>query len=184
MISMASRKSLAAVVALAATTIQPIVASAQQACVTEDEVSAMAIYSVPNLVQAVRMRCSAQLSSSGFLARRGDSLVGRYTSVQNAVWPRAKAGLLKYGIGKAGARAGSPDMNMLANLPDNAVRPLVDALIVQEASARIQTKHCSRLERVMEAMAPIDPEVAGTLLGLAAGLAAPEDQPICPARRS
>ncbi|HYD25793.1 MAG TPA: hypothetical protein VEB68_13460 [Croceibacterium sp.] len=178
---MDSRKGLAAAAA-AALALQPAVAAAQQTCITEAEVSAMAIYSVPSLVQSVRLRCAGELLSSGFLARRGDAFIARYTGLQDAVWPRAKSGLLKFGARRAGSSG--PGIDTFANLPDNAVRPLIDALIAQEVSGKIQPRHCGRIERVLEAAAPIDPEVAGTLIGVIIGLVAPEDPPICPARRS
>jgi hypothetical protein len=168
---------LAAAVALA-----PVASQAQQACVTEDEVGAMAIYSVPSLVQAVRIKCGPQLSPSGFLARRGDAFVGRYAALQQASWPRAKSGLLKYAAVKA--KGSAANLAMFAGLPDNSIRPLLDALILQEASARIQPRLCGGIERVIQATAPIDPQVAGTLIGNLIGLAAPETQPICPARQS
>ncbi len=178
---MIASKKLAAAAAVALT-LQPAVAAAQQACISEDEVSAMAIYSVPSLVQSVRLRCNGQLSSRGFLARRGDAMVARYSGLQDAAWPRAKTGLLQFGASRA---KGAPQqIQMFANLPDSAVRPLVDAFIVQEASAKIETKHCGSIERVLEAVSPIDPEVAGKLIGVVVGLAAGEDQEICPARRT
>lgn len=176
---MVSRTRLAAVAA-AAMALQPVAAQAQQSCISEDEVSAMAIYAMPSLVQSVRLQCGTSLSQSGFVARRGDAFAARYAGLQNKVWPRAKSGLLKYGAGKTGS--GTQNLATFANLPDNAVRPLVDALIVQEASTKIQRSQCGQIERVMEAAATIDPEVAGTLIGLTAGLFASDDQKIC--RRS
>ncbi|MEO6042240.1 MAG: hypothetical protein ABIP41_10095, partial [Croceibacterium sp.] len=135
-----------------------------------------------SLVQAVRTRCNGQLAPSGFLARRGDAFVSRYAELQPQVWPRAKSGLLKYAAAKAnGAQA---NLAIIAGLPDNAVRPLLDALILQEASARIQAKQCGGIERVIAATAPIDPQVAGALIGNLIGLAAPETQPMCPPRPS
>jgi hypothetical protein len=184
---MLHRKGLTALAA-AALAIQPTLASAQQACLNEEEVSAIAIYSVPSLVQAVRTRCSGQLSANGFLARRGESLTTRYVALQNNVWPRAKSGLLKVLVGRAGqsrlASPGAPGPELLASLPDSAVRPLVDALIVQEAAPRIALENCSRIERVAQTMAPIDPQVAGTLLGLLVGFVDSDRLPVCPAPRS
>lgn len=180
---MVSTRGLAAVAA-AALAFQPIVASAQQACVTEDEASAIAIYSVPSLVQAVRLKCGGELSSSGYLARRGDALIGRYAPIQTRVWPRAKSGLLKVFASKAGASSGRQTLNAVASLPDEAVRPLVDALIVQEATPKIAPPNCTRLERVIEFVAPIDPEMAGGLLGAIAGLVNHRDFPVCQPRRS
>jgi hypothetical protein len=162
--------------------LQPALAAAQQArpCVTEQEVSAIAIYSVPSLVQAVRQRCSSELTSSGYLARRGDTLSARYAALQPAVWPRAKSGLLKLFSG-ASSDAGR-SVETISSLPDDAVRPFVDALIVQESAPKIALKNCTRIERVIEVMAPIDPEVAGTLLGVLVGFADPEQVPVCDRR--
>jgi hypothetical protein len=150
-------------------------------CVNEQEVSAIAIYSVPSLVQAVRQRCAGELTANGYLARRGDALSARYVALQPAVWPRAKAGLFKLFAGGASANAGN--LETMSALPDEAIRPFVDALIVQESSPKIALKNCTRIERVIEVMSPIDPEVAGTLLGALVGFADSERIPVCPARR-
>jgi hypothetical protein len=161
----------------------PMLAAAQgQRCVTEQEVSAIAIYSVPSLVQAVRQRCSGELTAGGYLARRGDALSARYVALQPAVWPRAKTGLFKLFAGAGSESAAG--LETISTLPDDAVRPFVDALIVQESAPRIAVKNCTRIERMIEVMAPIDPEVAGTLLGVLVGFADSERIPVCPARRA
>ena len=178
---MVSTKRLAAVAA-AALVFQPVAASAQQTCVTEAEVSAVAIYSVPSLIQAVRLKCGSELSSSGYLARRGDTLAGRYAALQTRVWPRAKSGMLKVLGSQARAGQGRELMSTVGTLPDNAVRPLVDAWIVQESSAKIPVTNCRRIEWVIEAMAPIDPEIAGGVLGAIVGLVDPDEMPVCPRR--
>jgi hypothetical protein len=178
---MISTRGLAAVAA-AAFALQPVAASAQQACVTEAEVGAVAIYSVPSLVEAVRLKCGSQLTASGYLARNGDALSRRYAALQPRVWPRAKTGMLKVLSSQASAGQGRELMSSVGMLPDNAVRPLVDAWLVQEASAKIPAANCRRLEWVIEAMAPIDPEVAGGVLGAIVGLVDPAQMPICPRR--
>ena len=178
---MVSRKGATAVVA-AALALQPVAADAQQACVTEAEVGAVAIYSVPNLIQAVRLKCGSELSASGYLARSGDALAGRYAALQTRVWPRAKSGLLKVIGGRSGNAQSRQLLGTVGNLPDTAVRPLVDAWIAQEASAKIPARNCRRLEWVIEAMAPIGPEVAGGVLGAILGLVDPDEMPICPRR--
>jgi hypothetical protein len=176
----AMRKGLA-VAAVAGLTFHPTLAAAQQNCVTEDEVGAVAIYSVPSIIQAVRTKCGRQLTSDGYLARRGDALTARYAALQARVWPRAKSGMLKVLGGQANAQ-GRELMSTIGTLPDTAVRPLVDAWIVQEASAKIPASNCRRLEWVIEAMAPIDPEVAGGVLGAIVGLVDPDRMPVCPRR--
>lgn len=178
---MVSNKGLAVVTA-GALAFQPVAASAQQACVTEAEVSAVAIYSVPSLIQAMRLKCGGVLSPSGYLARRGDALAGRYAALQARVWPRAKSGMLKVLGGQTRAGQGRELMSTVNTLPDEAVRPLVDAWIVQETSARIPAGNCRRIEWVIEAMAPIDPEIAGGVLGAIVGLVDPDEMPVCPRR--
>lgn len=171
-----SRKRLAAVAAVSAA-LQPISISAQSACITEDEVGAIAIYSVPAVIQGARLKCAGQLASTGYLARRGDELSARYTRLQPAVWPRAKTGFLKYGA--SWSKDSELDVSTAAALPDDAVRPLIDALIAQEAAARIDRSRCGQIEMAMEAAALFDPEIAGSAIGFAAGLLTSGDPPVC-----
>ena len=178
---MASTTGLAAAAA-GALALQPIAAQAQQTCVTEAEVAAIAIYSVPSLVQAMRLRCASELSASGYLARRGDVLTGRYAALQPRVWPRARSGMLKILGAQSGAAQGRQMLDSLGTLPDEAVRPLVDAWLVQETSARIPVGNCQRVEWVVEALAPVEPEVAGGLIGAIVGLVDSDKIPVCPRR--
>ncbi|MBO9517468.1 MAG: hypothetical protein J7493_05330 [Porphyrobacter sp.] len=173
-------KRLAALAAAAALAVQPTLASAQQPCVTQAEIGAIAIYSTPGVLQAVRLKCGNELSQRGYLARSGDALGRRYTALQTRVWPKAKSGLIKWLGGRQGSAQSRQGLDTIANLPDDAVRPLVDALIVQEVSAKIEARNCSRIEWVIEAMAPIDPEVAGGVLGAVVGLVDPDQLPVCP----
>lgn len=171
--------------------VQPGLAAAQD-CLAEDEVSAMAIYAMPGVVQGVKQRCSARLASGGFIARGSDQLSARYARLQTGAWPKAKAGLLKIAAGKAAAtgRAGAgagaggnlDSLQMIASLPDSAVRPLVDALIVQEVTPEIDVNQCGKIELLMQALNKVEPEIAGTLLGLIAGLVKLDKAPICGAR--
>jgi hypothetical protein len=179
---MISKRGLAAVAA-ATVALQPVAASAQQACVTEAEVGAVAIYSVPGLIEAVRLKCGSQLTASGYLARNGDVLSRRYAGLQTRVWPRAKAGMLKVLASQSKGAQGRQMLDTVGTLPDSAVRPLVDAWLVQEASSKIPAGNCRRIEWLIEAMAPIDPEVAGGVLGAIVGLVDPAQMPIC-SRRS
>ena len=178
---MASMRGFAATAA-GVLALQPIAARAQQTCVTEAEVAAIAIYSVPSLVQALHLRCGSELSANGYIARRGDALSGRYAALQPRVWPRARSGMLKILGARSGASEARQMLDSLGTLPDEAVRPLVDAWIVQESSARIPVRNCQRVEWVVEALAPVEPEVAGGLIGALVGLVDPDKMPVCPRR--
>lgn len=170
--------------AAAALAVQPGLAAAQD-CLAEDEVSAMAIYAMPGVVQGVRLRCASKLQPSGFLARSGDAVSARYGRLQGAAWPKAKSGLLKIAESKAASSArlgGADSLKMISTLPDNAVRPLVDALIVQEVAPQIDLKHCGKFELLIQTLSKIEPEVAGSLLGLVAGLVKLDEPSICGVR--
>ena len=130
----------------------------------------------------MRLRCGSSLSSSGYIAKRGDALSGRYAALQPRVWPRAKTGMLKVIGAQSGAAQGRQMLDSLGTLPDEAVRPLVDAWIVQETSARIPVANCQRVEWVVEALAPVEPEIAGGLIGALVGLVDPDKLPVCPRR--
>lgn len=178
---MTSARRLAALAGALALAAQPTLASAQgAACVTEAEVSAIGIYSVPSMVRSLRTRCGAQLSDDGYLARRGDSLIARYAALQDRVWPTARSGLMKVMASKAGGQLAG--FEAIGRVPDESIRPLVDALIVQEFAPKVALKDCWKIERVVEAVAPIDPEIAGTLLGTVVGVLQPKELPMCRAR--
>ena len=136
-----------------------------------DEASALAVYTVPDFLVAVKQSCSGELSPNGFLARHGDELSARYAARQNAAWPLARSALFKV----AGAKA--PDqVKTFATLPDNAVRPLADALIQQEIAAKIHPNSCRNIERMAEAIAPLDPVDAGRILGVLFDIASASDR--------
>lgn len=157
--------------------MQPHAVAAQQACIDDAEMSAMAIYAMPGLVQSAQMRCGSHLSSNGFLSQGANGFASRYASMRPTVWPRARAGIVKY-LGDR-AQQNAQHLAMIANLPDETVQPLLDALIVQEFSALIDPADCRTVERMIEALAPIEPQAAGTLIGLIANFLTEGDRLVC-----
>jgi hypothetical protein len=136
-----------------------------------DEASALAIYAMPGFIAAARQTCASELSPNGFLAMQGPGLAQRYAYEQNAAWPLARAALLRY----AGTKA--PDqVKTFASLPDSAVRPLADALIQQELAAKIHPRSCRNIERMAEAISPLDPRDASRILGVLFDIASASDK--------
>lgn len=175
-------RTLVAAAAGLACLISPSLAAAQQ-CVTPAETRAMTLYVVPASVQALELRCGDQLSADGFLAREGNGFARRYATLQTQNWPQAKSGLLK--VLGSGAAAGPvrDNLALIANLPDEHVRPLVDALLVQELSARIPLADCGSAERLLETLAEIEPEVAGSLMSQMLALFGNQPALLCPEPR-
>ena len=167
----------AAILALSTTTA----AQAQAAsCLTEKEVSGLVVYAMPSVIDATQTSCSNQLTGRGFLASGGTKMAQRYAARSDATWPQAKSAFFKLGKLKP------KDTQMFAQLPDEAVRPLLDALIVQMVAQEIKPGSCRNIERLVQALDMLEPEQAGTLTGVIASLALTGDKEVqmCPERQS
>lgn len=169
---------LAAAAALVSAQAQ---AATQPTCLTEREVANLAIYAAPALVQGVRGKCAASLSSSGFLATKGDAFAARYAALQNETWPVAKEAAMKLAGAKAGTKDANDLMATLSGLPDNAVRPLLDGLISQKIGEAIHPGDCANVERGIQLASVIGPRDSGALIGFVLAMVKPKDPPICPA---
>jgi len=175
-------RTILAAAAAMASVATPTLAVAQQ-CVTQPEIRAMTIYAVPSSVQALELRCGEQLAADGFLAREGRGFARRYAALQTRSWPEAKSGLLKV-LGSAAAAGPVRDnLSLIANLPDEHVRPLVDSLLVQELSGRIPLADCGSAEQLLQTLSGIEPEVAGTLVSQMLTLFGNQPAVLCPAAR-
>jgi hypothetical protein len=168
------KRSAIAAAALAATI--SVQAVAAPACLTEREMANMAVYAVPALVTGVRTKCAARLAPSGFLAAKGDAFAARYAALQGETWPVAKAGLLKF----AGAKTDGTTA-MLAQLPDNSVRPLVDGLISQKIAETVRADDCANVERGIQLASLMSPRDSGAMVAFVLLMAKPKALPICPA---
>lgn len=155
------------------------VADANADCISEEEVGALAIYAMPRLIAAARQSCSNHLSASGFLATGGDTMAQRYAAEGSLTWPQARIALLKLGGAK-----GSEDLKVLTDLPDEAVRPLMDALIEQKVAEEVKPGSCTDIERLANALAPLEPAEVGTLVGVIVGMTVDDKPEVCPVRES
>lgn len=144
------------------------------ACISEAEVSGLAIYAMPSLLDGVGGICAEHLSPDGFLASNGVQLADNYTELSQSSWPLAKSGLMKF-IGDD-----SGDLAMFAELPDEAVRPFVDAIIIQKITGEIKPGDCSRIERGIRILAPLPPENTGELIGFIMSMVKVKNPQICP----
>ena len=192
--------SLAAGLALLALTSSVAAQSADESnakCISEDEISSLVIYALPSLVSAARSSCGATLAPNGFLAIGSDAMVARYAGQKDATWPQARAALFKLASFKDkdekddtkqvdNAKQESNPLDDIAGMPDEALRPFVDAYIQQAVAKEIKPKTCAGIERLAEAIAPLEPSETGKLIGTIAGLALADDKdrPVCPVEAS
>ena len=164
-------------------------AASAQACVSEAEVSALFVYAMPPALESARNSCDGRLKPQGFFAQNGKQLIGQYAALQNETWPKAKRALLLFAgskkpAGKASRASSFADLDanrLLGNLPDDVVRPLVDAVIVEKVAEQVKPEHCRNIERVAAAIAPIDPRSAAALLATVMSLVGVKEPSICSA---
>ena len=168
--------------AAAALALQAHAAHAQQQCFSEAEVSDVFVYAMPGLIEGAATTCAGRLAPTGFLARQGKPMAARYAARQDAAWPRARTALLKFAANASKGKASNGTLNMLAQIPGDTVRPLVDALIVQEAAGRIQPTDCGKVEKLAAALAPLEPKEAGNLLGAMFAVVEPNHPLFCTAK--
>jgi len=143
-------------------------------CVTEREVSSLAIYALPSIINGVEPICAPHLASDGYLAQNGPDLTDRYARLGDANWPLAKSAMLKF-IGEKDA-----GFEAIASLPDDAVRPLVEAVLVQKIAGDIKPQNCPKIERGFELIDKLPPETVGEVIGFVMGLVKPKNPEICP----
>ncbi len=153
-------------------------ADIQADCLSEPEISALTVYSMPHLLAATQASCTAQLAPNGFMATNGSAMAQRYAARADAVWPLAKSALVKFAGGSK-----DKDVAELAKLPDAGMRALLDSIIQQKIGEEIKPKSCRDIERLANAMGRIEPDAAGDLVAAIAVLAlGDKDKPkICQA---
>jgi hypothetical protein len=166
----------------AAALAMPAQAAQAQQCFSQDEVSAAFIYAMPGVIEGVTTRCSASLDASSFLPRQGKAMAARYAAQQNAAWPNARSALLKIVTNASKGGNANSTLGMLSQIPGETMRPLVDALIVQEAANRTETAQCGKVDRLAAAIAPLDPREAGNLLGTMFAVFEPNHPLLCVAK--
>ncbi len=172
-------RSIAFAMALAALA-QPQVALAQQ-CVEQRDVSDGVIYAMPLLIDTVRAKCGASLSSNGFLASQSEAFLTPFRARQNATWPAALRLLDQFG--NAGSADGTADtFAMISSLPESALRPFIDALIQQMVGEQIKVDDCGKIERGISLLAPLPPENIGGLASFLFDVAKVQNPTICPYR--
>jgi hypothetical protein len=170
---------IAPVLALAALATAQGAQAQQQACVKSADFADGVVYAMPLAFDATRTACANRLDRSGFIAARGDAYIAQFRAGQDRAWPGALR-LLKSFMDKPGQDGDAADMSaIVANLPDDALRPFVDALVGQMIAKEIKGDSCGKIERMLELVSPLPTENVGGLIAFIAEVAEIKDPPIC-----
>lgn len=135
-------------------------------CLSEEEISAMVVYVMPQAIAAAQMSCKTELAPDSFIITRGTVMAQRYAERADAMWPLTRSAFIKFGGGSK-----NEDIRELTNLPDTAIRPLIEAVVKQKVAEEIKPKSCHGIERLAKVMDRIEPETTGALIGVIAALA-------------
>lgn len=173
-------RKLAAAVALLAMG-QSQVAMAQE-CIEQQDLSDAVVYAMPLLTDAFMSKCDGELAADGFMLTQGEEFAAPYRAQQDRNWPAASRLLAKFAAGDDEAQGNNEMAAMLGSLPEEAVRPFVDAIIVQKVSEEIKLADCGKIERGVALLAPLPPENTGGLAAFLFDMAGVKNPSMCPYR--
>jgi hypothetical protein len=152
-------------------------ALAAQECAPQADVSDAMIYAMPHAMDALTIACGETLPASGFLNNGGAAeMRAGFAERQDEAWP----GAIRL-IERFASKGRSSEMwETLRNLPDESIRPFIDAIIVQKLAEEIPTKECGNIERGLALMAPLPPENIGGLAAFLFDMADVKNPKVCP----
>ncbi|MFM7404802.1 MAG: hypothetical protein ACKO1N_12120 [Erythrobacter sp.] len=139
------------------------------------------VYAMPVAFDATKTACANRLSSNGFIATGGEAYIAQFREGQDKAWPGAFR-LLKAFMAdqQNGQDAAGMDMDaMIASMPEEALRPFIDAFLGQMIAKEIKGDTCGKIERGLELISPLPSQNVGGLMAFAVELADLKNPPIC-----
>lgn len=157
-------------------------AQAQQSpCVQPADLADAVVYVMPVAYDAARTACDNRFAASGFMAREGDAYIAPFREGQDKAWPGAFR-FLKTFMNEDGAGKGGKSADMAATisaLPEEALRPFVEALVGQMIAGEIKPDSCGKIERGIELLSPMPSDNLGGLIAFIVELADIKNPPVC-----
>ena len=148
---------IAAVAAMAALASSQA-AHAQNACVAPADLDDAIIYAMPLAYNAAQNACASEFATDGFMATQGTSFVEGFRAQQDTAWPGAFR-MLKVFMAKPNSGSGRDEMlSLISSMPDESLRPFVDAIVAQKLTEEIKPDTCGKIERAIELISPLPVE--------------------------
>lgn len=145
---------LGALGALAAAFASP---AAAQGELSPAEIEATTRYALPHAFNGYVTGCRPHLKKTGYVLANAERLRGKFAAGSEAFWPQAKKALMSM----AAKRDKTGSAAMFANLPDDALRPFVDGLLVTMVTGEMKPELCRDVERGLAIMDPLPAENLG-----------------------
>ena len=152
-----------------------IAAAADAPCLTAKEATAVAAYAMPSVIAGTTQRCGAVLGKDSWISKNGTGLSKRYAERKAAVWPEAKAALLKMTGGAAGS--GDVVLDTLKSMPDETVQQIADSMVTAAVAERVPANRCFVVDRFLSLIAPLPPESTAELVALTLGVVSQGEKP-------
>lgn len=137
----------AAVAALALCATASAQAAPPVQCLDPAEMRGLIAYFLPDVIGEVSKNCAAHLPSGSYLRAGLPRLGAQLADAKPANWPVARAAFLKM--------SGPTDGKQMASLPDEALRPLVDAAIASKMTIPVSPSTCGEVNDITQALAPL-----------------------------
>ena len=143
-------------------------------CITDREMHGLVAYFLPAVIDEVSANCSVHLPAASFLRAGLPRLQSALSENKEAAWPLARAAFFKI--------ADSKDGKQMAKLSDRALRPLVDEILAEKMSLKVDAPMCGEISDIAEALAPLSPDQSVHLLATIFNAVARKDKSMrsCP----
>ena len=143
-------------------------------CLNPAEMHGLIGYFLPNVIGEVTKNCSAHLPADSYVLTRLPQVAAQLSETRPTSWPVAKAAFFKMSDPK--------DAKEMAGLPDEALRPLIDAVIAQKMTIPVTPSTCAEVNDISEALAPLTPDQTVHLLATIFSAVARKDNKLrsCP----
>lgn len=157
---------------MATATAALLVASPAQAAPNFDAVSPAQMqgaitYFLPLALEGVSTACASHLAPAGYVRTRLPAFTASFSADHDRYWPDARSAFQSMAGGNE---------NDLTQLSDKALRPLLDEMIAKELTAKIKPSSCGDIERMLEALAPLNASQLSNLLGTIVSVIAKGEQ--------
>ncbi|MCP9223264.1 hypothetical protein MKP08_10930 [Erythrobacter sp. LQ02-29] len=135
------------------------------------QVSSAVRYAMPLALDGLYASCASSLPPKAYLLLHRDGLKTRFTKASEGTWSQAR-GLIMQLMDKKGGE----DLSFMKNMPDDAMKPFVDAMVTQLVAEEIEPAQCVDIDRVMEQLDPLPAENLANLVGVVVDLAMKEEK--------
>lgn len=171
---------LAPALALAALATSQAALAQSQTCVASSDLADAVVYAMPIAYDAANTACANRFARDGFMAKQGDAYIATFRAGQNKAWPGAFR-FLKTFMNNGNAGSDIEMGAMLSAMPEEALRPFVDAFVGQMIAGEIKGDACGKIERGMELLSPLPSENLGGLIAFLMELTDAKTPEICAA---